>query len=182
MVVIVIHNCVWRGEGKRRGEEERGGGEGKRRGEEEREGGEGRRRRGEEERGGGEGKRKYKGGGGGGGGGKGGWRRRKRERAQHSSNQVFPHLLPLLTSCLSTDIHMGKGCTDCQEVKVFLVRESAYQEPTFCFLHCSKLLNGCDVALEEGGELLGQLTTKLSTHGSLLTLRVLKCLRSSGSR
>ena len=139
-------------------------------------GGEGRRRRGEEERGGGEGKRKYKGGGGGGGG------RRKRERAQHSSNQVFPHLLPLLTSCLSTDIHMGKGCTDCQEVKVFLVRESAYQEPTFCFLHCSKLLNGCDVALEEGGELLGQLTTKLSTHGSLLTLRVLKCLRSSGSR
>ena len=54
MVVIVIHNCVWRGEGKRRGEEERGGGEGKRRGEEEREGGEGRRRGGEEERGGGE--------------------------------------------------------------------------------------------------------------------------------
>ena len=171
MVVIVIHNCVWRGEGKRRGEEERGGGEGKRGGKEVRGGGGEGKRRGEEEERGRESTR-----------GVGGGGRRKRERAQHSTNQVFPHLLPLLTSCLSTDIHMGKGCTDCQEVKVFLVRESAYQEPTFCFLHCSKLLNGCDVALEEGGGLLGQLTTKLSTHGSLLTLRVLKCLRSSGSR
>ena len=46
-----------RGEGKRRGEEERGRGEGKRRGEEERGRGEGK-RRGEEERGRGEGKRR----------------------------------------------------------------------------------------------------------------------------
>ena len=161
MVVIVVHNCVWRGE-----EVGEGGGEGRRRGEDrKREVG---RRRGEEGR--------------------------ERERAQYSTNQVFPHLPPSpspspppphllpLTLCLSTDIHMGEGCTDCQEVKVFLVRESAYQQPTFSFLHCSKLLNGCDVALEEGGELSGQLITRLSTHGSLLTLRVLKCLRSSGIR
>ena len=86
-----------------REEEERGGGEGRRRGEEEREGREGR-RRGKDERGGGEVRRGH----------------------NDTCNQVLQHLLPL-TLCLSTNVHVGEGGTDCQKVKVLLIRESAHQ-------------------------------------------------------
>ena len=144
------------GEGRMRGEEERGGGEGRRRGEEER-GGEGRRRGkegGEEERGEQEGKRREE-------EERGGGEVRRRGH-NHTCNQVLQHLLPL-TLCLSTNVHVGEGGTDCQKVKILLIRESTHQQPTFCFLHCSKLLNGHDVALEEGGK-SGRLT-----HSSFLS-------------
>lgn len=98
---------------------------------------------------------------------RGGEEGRRRRDHNETCNQVLWHLLPL-TLCLSTNVHVGEGGTDGQKVKVLLIRESTHQQPTFCFLHCSKLLNGHDVALEEGGE-LGQLTAQLSTHSSFLS-------------